>query len=227
MKAFLGIPTHDGRVGHFTVTAILGAGRGLALMKIDIESAFVLCINRLLCEALNARAAGVTHFCLLHSDIEIKTPQWLDKMAIVMKNTDADVLSAVVPIKNESGLTSTGIERHAPGAPIGFECRRLSLKEIADDFMPSFTRPDLLVNTGVMLVDITKPWVEKIHFEFEDSIQRRPSGEFFAATVAEDWGFSRKAKALGAQIFATTEIEVVHHGAWAWSNKPKTVNTSG
>jgi hypothetical protein len=217
MSVFLGIPTHDGRVGNHTVNAIFTAGRGLSKFKIDIESEFILCMNRLWCEALNQRKEGITHICYLHSDIEITTPDWLDRMMYLSEINNADVLSATVAIKDNSGMTSTGLFKANETSVLGFDHRRLSVKETIERG-PTFTDEHLLLNTGLMLVDLRKEWVENICFKFQDWIYKDGSDLFQPATIAEDWGFSIAAHKKGASLWATTEIKTIHKGNGAWPN---------
>lgn len=81
--------------------------------------------NMCWCEALNRREElGLTHFAMLHSDIKV-SPSWIDALIEEMDRVDAEVMSAVVAIKDSRGLTTTGI-RYAD--TIG--CRRFTMREI-------------------------------------------------------------------------------------------------
>ena len=162
--------------------------------------------NILWAGALEARAKGVSHFAMIHSDIAAER-FWLDKMGEIMTRVGADVLSVVSPLKSHEGLTSTAIDTENR-----FKVKRFSLHEI-HAMEPTFTRPGLLVNTGLMLVDMRKPWVEKMHFYFDDQII-----DGRATSSPEDWNFSRDARALGASIWATREVQLQHFGPAAYSN---------
>jgi hypothetical protein len=148
---------------------------------------------------------------MLHADV-VPEDLWLDKMLAIMEDKKADVLSAVIPIKSPDGMTSTAIESDDPWLP-----RRLNMAEVYERAR-TFTDPGLLVNSGLMLVDIRSAWVDRIFFRFEDKIQES-DGEFKARVVSEDWLFSRDARKLGAKIYATTEVLVNHMvGVMAYSN---------
>lgn len=81
----------------------------------------------------------------------------------------------------------------------------------------TFTDPKLLLNTGLMLIDIRKPWIEKCWFEFVDRIEKI-DGKFVDVGMSEDWHFSRKAREMGASLWATREISVRHIGGGEFPN---------
>ena len=128
---------------------------------------------------LSTNERMASHFCLLHDDI-VPEPLWLDKMMRIMEEQHADILSVVVPLKNDKGLTSTALDVGVGDEDPHWRVKRLTLKEIYNDYEPTFTHEKLLVNTGLMLVDLRKPWVENVWFAFEDKIIPDPKapGEF-------------------------------------------------
>jgi GT2 family glycosyltransferase len=141
-------------------------------------------------------------------------------MVRLLQEHKADVLSVVIPIKNEKGLTSTALDVGIGDEDSHWRVKRLTLTEIYNDYEPTFTHEKLLVNTGLMLVDLRKPWVENVWFAFEDKIIPDPKvpGNFKAVGVSEDWFFSRRARELGAKLYATREISVLHSGTNEFSN---------
>ena len=56
----------------------------------------------------------------------------------------------------------------------------------------TFTAPDLLVNTGLLLVDLRAPWVEEICFTVTDRIQKLEDGSYAVHVLGEDYGFHSK-----------------------------------
>lgn len=189
-------------------------------MRVNSFSILTKNFNILWTAALNMRDDGVTHFAMLHEDIGPE-PWWLDKMMTLMTHNQADILSVIVPIKNNEGMTSTALDVPVPTQKIPFPWRvqRLTMHEVGA-LAPTFTHSKLLVNTGLMLVDIRKPWVEQCWFEFKDEIIPDPLDprKFIAVGSPEDWNFSRRARALGASIWATREIRVEHWGRSRWAN---------
>lgn len=218
-KVWLGIPSYDGRLHEGILNAVYAASAGFNLANIQIQygSWITRNFNACLAAALNHRAKGITHFCLLHEDIHIHDRQWLEKMLGLMQKTGADVLSAVVPIKNEQGLTSTALDEPVGDFDPHWRVRRLTLDEVHKNFEPTFTHEKLLLNTGLMLIDLSKPWIEELHFEFEDKIIKI-GDQFVEVGVPEDWKFSRDAREMGASLWATREIIVEHLGGGRWPN---------
>lgn len=211
-NVIVGIPTYDGQVH----SGIIGAMRSASKYKQVFLGTSKLSIlthsfNSLWAGALNLRKQGASHFCMLHADI---APEdfWLDKMLEIFHAKKASVLSAVMPIKSSSGFTSTAIETDNPWRP-----KRYTMTEIDAMPEPTFTHEKLLINTGLMLVDITQPWVEKICFKFTDYIELK-DGKYYAYNVPEDWNFSKDARALGASLWATRSVKAMHHGNAAYPN---------
>ncbi len=221
-KVFLGIPCYGNQVNEGVIDAVACASkRGLVAAKQALNfSILTHTFNMLWASALNHRKTkGITHFALLHADIGPEV-LWLDKMMDLMNEHGADVLSAVSPIKDDKGLTSTALDEPVGGHDPYWRVRRLSLHEIHKKFPGTFTHGKLLVNTGCMLVDLRKPWVEKICFRFENAMLPHPTveGDFMPVVLPEDWAFSRDAKKLGAKLFATREVSLYHEGNIRFTN---------
>lgn len=180
--------------------------------------------NTLLCEALNRNQ--FTHFLLIHGDI-VPQSGWLQAMHVEMKAADADILSAVVPIKTPKGLTSTALCKEETTPLL---IRRLTLKECLDtakianlglSISPSgksFTGDYLVLNSGLMLIDLRKDWIRNIRFRMTDQIIKQPDGSYKASGASEDWLFSLDARKLGAKLWATTAVKLNHVGGANFSN---------
>jgi len=194
--------------------------------------------------ALQGAANGLfTHFAMIHSDVGPNVTDangkplfWLDEMLAEMQRVKADVISAVVPIKDDRNLTSTAIDDPA-------DCfepeRRLTMTEVLK-LPETFSAMDcafaginphhhgLLINTGLLLVDIRGPWIwddwitqRPIMFTVNDRIVRNPNGQFVVSVESEDWYFSRAANRNRARVFATRKIALKHYGEIGWSNQEK------
>ncbi len=219
IHVYVGVPSYDGRIHAEVFTALFNASRQpqSPLGFIQIQSQSWLCrnFNACLAMALNMRDKGITHFLLLHEDVAIQSADWLNKMVAIAEDKKADVLSVVSPLKVEKGLTSTALDNG-----VGHQVRRLTLKEIYKDYEPTFTAPNLLVNTGLILIDLRTSIfadpanVKSLAFTMVDEIKffRPDTGEaiFTVDGVPEDWHFSRQIREMGASIWATREIPVVH-----------------
>ena len=241
-RVYLGVPTHDGRVGQGIVNALFGAGKTLDRVQIETGSSLTFNFNNCYAQALNARdggypgggtpGKGITHFAMLHEDIAPIGNGWLDRMVEIANTAGADVLSVVMRLKTEDGKTSTAIEeedKDNPRNPLGFKARKLTLEECyakCGKDGGTWSEPGLLVNTGLMLVDIRKPWADKVWFEFKDWLGCVSTGNpgsdgqkvYFPVSLAEDYGFSRMVRREGGRIFATTQIGAIHCGGGRWSN---------
>lgn len=173
------------------------------------------CFNNLWATALNMRQADLTHFAMIHSDIA-PPMGWLDQLIEEQQRVGADILSAVVPIKDAHGLTSTAVGMGDP-----WRRRRLSMKEVyglPETFNANDVGGPLLVNTGLWVCDFTKPWVEDFHFECRDRIRRRSDGEFVSEVIPEDWLASQRWNELGLSVWATRKVLVRHDGEGAYEN---------
>jgi len=214
----LGVPTYGDTILANSVGAMLQCTRRKDVRaEFDIQgfSGLTANFNSLYINALNKLPRGFTHFAMMHADI-FPEAGWLDKLLEIMAREQADVVSAIVPIKDDQGLTSTALETDDFWRP-----RRLTLTEVYEEWAPTFSMPNLLLNTGLMLVDIRKPWAKKVRFHVEDKIEEITPGVFKAFFAPEDWNFSRDASKLGAKLVATREVMVEHIGPMNYPNRHK------
>jgi hypothetical protein len=190
---------------------------------VDCASSF-LCgsFNNLIAKALDERDGGrVTHFAMIHADIE--APQgWVDRLWGIMSTHRADVVSAIVPIKDDNSdpRTSTAIgNRHDP-----WHVRRnLMVSEVLalpETFGPELVCSEhdvLLWNTGLWLADLRHPfWDIFTGFDTRARICRKPDGSRFAQQDTEDWRLSRQMDAAGARVVVTRALPVRHWGVRGW-----------
>ena len=211
MKLLIANPCHS--VGYAS-----GAEQAVAVCgqrDLDVQfytsamSLLTLNFNTAWCEALNNR---VDYFLMVHADVRPIDPGWLDTLLKEMEKYSADVLSVIIPIKHQDGVTSTAIETDNLWRP-----RRITVTE-ALDFPETWSRDGLLFNTGMMLVDFRKPWVGKICFTVNDRITRAESGRWVAEVEPEDWNFSRQCRKLGLSCYVTRKVRVDHYGEGVYPN---------
>lgn len=209
-KVFIAVPTYDGKICFQLANSLFQCTETIG-HKINYNQFSLLAygFNKHWANALNDRKNGYTHFAMVHADCAPEA-LWLTKMMDIMERYSADVLSVCMPIKNNLGLSSTAIDTD-PWHPSRFTFKQL------DRMVGTFTHPKLLINTGIMLVDMRKSWVEMINFRIEDGMQWN-EGTADAIATPEDWNFSRDARELGAKIFATTEVTAKHLGAADYPN---------
>jgi hypothetical protein len=183
-------------------------------------SLLCMAFNSLWCGALNRRKEGVKYFAMIHSDI-VPEPWWLDTLIDELEAHNADVVSAVVPIKNDEGVTSTAIDDpENPFCPMA----RLTVKQTLN-LPKTFSAKDvgfpdraLLVNTGLFVCRFDQPWVEKIHFNIKDRIVVDKDGTFWPEVEPEDWGFSKQLHSLRRKVMATTAVRLSHVGNFGYGN---------
>ncbi len=214
-KILLAVPTYLHQVHSdllFKMHRMTSGKHQIAMGNVD-SSAICLTMNSLWIQALDGYEAGaITHFAMLHTDI-IPEDFFIDKLADIMEREQADIVSAIVPIKNQQGFTSTALEQKMGDADPYFRVRRLTMTEVMK-MPPTFTDPAILLNTGLMLVDLSKAWTrdEDVYFTIEDRIVRY-RGRRVPHMWPEDWGFSRRARKAGAKkLVATREIALEHAG---------------
>jgi len=217
-KIFCGVPTYKNDLHADVMFTALQASREHNVMfgKAD-SSACTMMFNILLLQALEERARGnADYFLLWHSDV-VPEPLFVDKMVRIAREKNAEVLSAIIPIKDEKGLTSTALDEVVGDYPALWRVRRLTMREIMQK-EPTFTDPKILVNTGLLLIDLKAPWADKFHFHFDDNIIEY-HGRRLPAIIPEDWMFSRDIRALGAgPQWVTREVAVRHFGDTAYPN---------
>ncbi len=169
--------------------------------------------------ALNIREERhVTHFAMLHTDIS-PSAHWVDTLMEEMDRVDADIMTAVVAIKDARGLTTTGI-RH-PGI---WGTQRFTMKEI-HDLPETFSIADtddpeaiLAINTGCWICRFDYGWPDKFPgFKSEHRITFR-EGMAQPEFDSEDWLFSDWAASQGLRVFATRKVITKHVGAFEFGN---------
>jgi len=221
VKILAGLPSYDGQ--RWNGSAISALHRSGVDTFEESRSLLANVFNRCWVEALNRRKSAfpVTHFLMLHADIIPIATDWFEQLWREFNDNKCKVLSVAVPIKTEAGLTSTALESGNLWRP-----RRLTVTEILDRPV-TWTAPDLLVNTGLMLVDLREwrdwrdePWVEKICFTINDEIHEE-NGTWVAEVEPEDWNFSRQCRALGVPLHVTRRVGVAHVGNKAFHNDVK------
>lgn len=211
-------PSHDGKIAGEIVSAVIDA-------MVDLSKSGDKCgylfqqyslltrnFNLLLSETINK--GDYTHFCMVHADIFPFEEGWLSKMLGIMEESGAELLSVVSPIKNFQGVTSTGL---SPREELPLNVKRLTLKEIWK--MPeTWTDPQIVVNTGLMLIDLRAPWIGKAWFGVKDDVIKDEDGKYRPVALTEDWLFSLRVRELGGKIFATRGVKLKHIGSHNFTN---------
>lgn len=247
-RVFLGCPTHDGRLD-------TGACRSLyltATREHEIVRGFPVIAggsllntncNELLEQAWNNRQRhGIDWFCMLHSDIDADNG-WVDTLIAEAEKHSADLISAISPIKNGEGISSTAISTEvAPHGHAGRLTMRQvnhetfpetfdasmaadALAELPEPFgVPDLPRRGLWLNTACMAFRLDRPWRFKT--------RANPDGIVFQTlnyfeeegncirhrAVSEDWLFAESIIQQGGRCFATTKVKLNHRGSHNYPN---------
>jgi len=229
-KVMLGIPTNNQQM-------LYGAAQGLfrATWKHQVTIApsfsglLASGFNILWAQALNRVKEGeITHLAFLHADIA-PDDGWIDTLIEEMEAQDACFCSAVSPIKDQRGLTSTGLgEPGLSWSPL----RRFTMKEIAN-FPETFDAatigfPDkvLLLNTGCWVADLRNPIFRatndkdeaRLFFTINDRVVCH-EGTWTHQVESEDWFFSRRMHEWGIKAVATRKVKLLHMGLSAFTNQ--------
>lgn len=228
MRVWLSLPSYDYRYSGNTMMSLLHCGpvyhsSKLALPQTAKQQDDILpapIAGSLLPRVFNesfamATCRGYDMFVMMHADIGAE-PGWLTKLLAVQAMHSADVVSVVVPLKDDRGLSSTAV--HTPDE----KYRKLSMEECRDKCGPVFDARDpylvgmgathLLVNTGLFCMRLDRPWLKQWKgFQIRSSLDWQDRG-CEVNTTSEDWDMSEALAELGCSIFATTTIKVQHIG---------------
>lgn len=235
----IALPTHDGRLQFGTAAAALRWENPAVLAQyadddgeppFDVAIAMIgtsdLCrtFNLLWCEALNR---GATHFAMLHDDL-VPDDGWLIRLWLAMRNTGAACVSAVSPIKNESGRTSTAVAPPLPPAAQHEALWSWAIKRqvMLDDLpaMPTvFGAADvpgcapgdvLLANTGCMLLDVQAivTAIPDFCFDMVHALENVDGFWKCKNDRTEDWEMSRTLARAGLKVVCHQGIRLQHFG---------------
>lgn len=238
---FLALPTYDGTLSARTAEAAYGTASdqhrvlvyplGKSLLAANCNSLLAACYNTA------DKVGGIDWFAMLHADMAPE-PLWLDTLIEEAEEHGADLMSAVVPIKNEKGLTSTAIgndresisqfgrltmqQVHSCWCPQTFDVSAIaSALERMDEphRVDKCPRHYLLANTGCMVFRLAgRSWPLSVCFEMRDGLYRRADGTVQAWGFSEDWYFSRAVADAGGKVYCTSAVKVEHIGSANYPN---------
>jgi len=228
-RIFLGMP-YSGPVDMRVAQAFWGANCKYAEVVHFANPCTALCrnFNIILATALSMCERGeITHLAMLHDD-NLPAQGFLNVLWEEMVRTEADLISAVVAIKDDRGLTSTGIDDPMNTWEAGKRFTSKEIMELPETFSKEDTGfPDrtLLVNTGCWLADIRKPFFRSTnnvnelvaYFTMKDRVVNH-NGTYKVEFESEDWFYSRRLDELGAKVVATRKPLITHLGDIGWPN---------
>jgi hypothetical protein len=224
VKIALLYPSYDGWFMH---AGIIPSAKYTHTIIKNGTSIITSTFNKMLCEVMNSEEE-FDYLAMLHADM-VPGMGWLDQLIEELEVNRLDMLSAVVPIKDGRGVTSTGLQ------VIGTQwaVRRLTLHEIYDEWELPTTfkaedipgrQPDqgLLLNSGCWVMRWDRAWKRGLHFRQQDRITWSTSEQKYGPeSASEDWDWSRQLLMRGCRLGATTRVQLVHqfpafHNREAW-----------
>lgn len=238
---YIAAPSYDGNRGDKNAQRLyLEASQIYSSVVLPYSgSLLAMTFNGSWCHALNHyRQEGVKWFAMLHADI-IPDKYWLDVLIAEAEKFDADLVSAVVPIKDGRGMTSTGLAHESDPWKI---FSRLTMQQLWYGSLPeTFDKADvvtlfqetlpaipvlcavptaapLLINTGcfVCRIDRIAELDNPPCFTIRDRMIE-VNGQWQPQVQPEDWGFSRDLDAAGLRVMATRKLtELAHWGGAAY-----------
>lgn len=227
---FLCSLTHNGSLDYRMADRFMtrASDKHNVIRIVEQNSLLAHACNKMYVQALNLREKHkLKWFAMLHADV-VPEPFWLDKMVQIAEEADADMLSAIVPIKDGRGLTSTAIAQqgtkwgafarltmaqvHALPKTFDKHLLRTGLKALPDDLRIELgEHHELLLNTGCMISRLDQPWSGEVFFNITDRINLK-FGQYYAEVEPEDWCFSRMIAEAGGRVMATSAINLQHIG---------------
>jgi hypothetical protein len=191
--------------------------RAFSILTSNFNKSVIACLN----------ADHYQYLAIHHSDIEA-SPGWLGAMIRQMEQRQADVMHFVVPLKGDTGETSTAVafngdrwndnrrkltQYEAHELPEVFDvndCRRV--------IHPKIER--LLCNTGLLVIRVSEKFKEFPGFYNLDRIERVGESKWIENTVPEDWNFGHWCADNGINVWGMRSGQVVvgHWGRWKFSS---------
>jgi len=218
---YIATPTYDGTVLGTTLEAVHKACNApdiSIIHEVDVAGCSVIHhgFNKFWCFALNMKPRP-NWFCMLHADIRPE-PGWLTKLLRLAIQYDAGMLSALVPLKdNTDDYSACWLEENKFGN-LPYPIRRINKKDLKE-LPPTFDYkmagwPNFLgTNTGCCLWNFERSWVEKVHFAIPTDIVQGDDGIFRPVMLSEDWLMSYVLqKQFKETVMATSVVKLKHRG---------------
>lgn len=164
----------------------------------------------------------IDRFCMIHGDIRIRDPFWLNRLVAEQDKCGADLLGVVMPIKDDRDLTSTAME-HIETENV----RRLTMREVCklapdatfDAAGAGFPDYRIMTGTSLWIIKLGLPWIHDVWFEVRDRVVQEPGdGQWISQYTPEDWLFAKRMHLLGRSVMATKCITADHFGKYMYPN---------
>lgn len=111
LKIAVALPSYDGQAINRVPVAMMARQCPLAEFIPTQTSLLAACFNLCLSQAMRWRDQGkCDYFLMIHADIFPSSANWFEQLWGAYKDSGAQLICAVSPIKSEKGLTSIGID---------------------------------------------------------------------------------------------------------------------
>lgn len=151
---------------------------------------------------------------MLHADCVPLQQNWGEILMDEMLEHQASIMSVISPIKSADGLTSTGFFSKEDDEKDIWHPIRLTMKEVFQ-LPETFTHPRLIVNTGIMMIDIRQEWAKKLVFDLKCFVNLDNYQSWY---IPEDWLMSKYCYKSGGTVFATRKVKMQHYGNVGFPN---------
>jgi hypothetical protein len=229
MRCYLALPSYDQRYWGNTLMSVLHAveeGTDIELFPDPLSGSVT---PRVFNSGL-LKAVRDDYDCLaiLHADVAAQ-PGWLSRLWWEMREHEADVISAIVPLKDGYQWTSTAVHTNID------LYRKLLLSECHNKLPTTFDvnapwlqgmhAHTLLLNTGCMLMRLDRAWLyEWQGFQFRSCIDWDALTQ---DTCSEDWLMSEQLSWMGGvRLMATTAVRTHHWGPKEYASHDVHVDTT-
>lgn len=181
-------------------------------------------------EANNAHEAGDCDlYVMMHGDVHPLDADWLDVMVEVMDRRRVPLVSAVVAIKDNRQVVSSGLVMDPSQPWVGRMIKLEHLKTLPLDFdAADLGHPGnpLLHNNGCILFDLRDDrWRatdaegnSRFCWNFPRRNRRNADGLWVSEGNSEDWQFSRAAHEMGIPSVLTRRVRLAHRGTVYFPN---------
>ena len=211
-KIFIGVPLHNGMMDSDCALALREVKEPHTL-AIQTISLLAFNFNMLMIEAANN---DHDWFVMVHGDVVPTSRGWVTTLIDMCERKKWRAISVPLAIKDDRGLTSTSVLRNLKTEKLS----RTELEALPKTFGNAYSKENLggplLINTGLMAVDLRGFDLSLCHFHIIDKIIKMSDGKWGVANLPEDWNFSCMMNDTGNEYGITREVEAFHKGFKAW-----------
>ncbi len=222
-RVFLAMPNNNAIVNE-TWQAVLESGRDDLFVYTWRSENSLLAHNFNICLQKCLAMGDFDFYAQIHADIGADKG-FLGTLLDQIETHGHDVIHAVVPIKNNSGLTSTAIaysddewalERRITMTELSELPKTFDILNIRNEIDSNAVR--LLPNTGCLMLRLGE-WVDDFPgFEIKSRLTRDDESNVKAETVPEDWNFGHWCARNGVTVAGTKAVGIGHWGRWQFRN---------